>query len=40
MSDIAIVGYQQSDSVSDVGACNEVELIIPVLGRLYEQVSI
>jgi len=40
MKDIAIVGYQQSDAVSDVGACNEVELIIPVLRRLFEQVGI
>lgn len=40
MKEIAIVGYQQSDAVSDAGACNEVELIIPVLGRLYEQVGI
>ena len=40
MKEIAIVGYQQSDAVSDVGACNEVELIIPVIGRLFEQVGI
>ncbi|MGB1140533.1 MAG: lipid-transfer protein [Halioglobus sp.] len=40
MKDIAIIGYQQSDAVSDAGACNEVELIIPVLGKLYEQVGI
>ncbi|MCR9106884.1 MAG: thiolase domain-containing protein [Gammaproteobacteria bacterium] len=40
MKDIAIVGYQQSDLVSDAGACNEVEMIIPVLGKLYEQVGI
>ncbi len=40
MKDIAIVGYQQSDAVSDAGACNEVELIMPVLGRVYEQVGI
>ncbi len=40
MRDIAIVGYQQSDAVSDAGACNEVELIMPVLGRVYEQVGI
>ncbi|AQA19073.1 lipid-transfer protein [Halioglobus japonicus] len=40
MKEIAIVGYQQSDAVSDAGACNEVELIMPVLGRVYEQVGI
>ena len=40
MKEIAIVGYQQSDAVADAGACNEVELIIPVLGKLYEQVGI
>jgi len=40
MKEIAIVGYQQTDAVSDVGACNEVELIIPVLGKVYEQVGI
>ena len=40
MKDIAIVAYQQSDAVSDAGACNEVELIMPVLGRVYEQVGI
>jgi acetyl-CoA acetyltransferase len=40
MKEIAIVGYQQSDSVSDAGAVNEVELIMPVLGELYKQVGI
>jgi acetyl-CoA acetyltransferase len=40
MKEIAIVGYQQSDCVSDAGALNEVELIIPVIGRIFEQVGI
>ncbi len=40
MRDIAIVGYQQTDSVSDAGAVNEVEIIMPVLSRLYAQVGI
>ncbi|MDB4348134.1 lipid-transfer protein [bacterium] len=40
MKEIAIVGYQQSDCVSDAGSLNEVELIIPVLGRIFEQVGI
>lgn len=40
MKEIAILAYQQSDSVSDAGAVNEVELIIPVLGRTFEQVGI
>ncbi len=40
MREIAIVGYQQSDCVADAGALNEVELIIPVIGRVFEQVGI
>ncbi|MEM9254668.1 MAG: lipid-transfer protein [Pseudomonadota bacterium] len=40
MTDIAIVGYQQGKCVSDAGAQNEVELIIPVLGRVFEQVGL
>lgn len=40
MREIAIVAYQQSDSVSQVGAVNEVELIMPVLAKTFEQVGI
>ena len=40
MREIAIVGYQQTDSVSDAGAVNEVEIIMPVLSRLYAQVGL
>jgi len=40
MRDIAIVAYQQTDSVSDAGAVNEVELIMPVLERTFAQVGI
>ena len=40
MKEIAIIGYQQSDCVSDAGALNEVELIIPVIGRVFEQVGL
>ncbi|CAA0101255.1 3-ketoacyl-CoA thiolase [Halioglobus japonicus] len=40
MKDIAIVAYQQSDSVSDAGAVNEVELIMPVLARTFEQAGL
>ncbi|MFT4518174.1 MAG: acetyl-CoA acetyltransferase [Halioglobus sp.] len=40
MRDIAIVAYQQSDSVSDAGAVNEVEIIMPVLERTFAQVGI
>lgn len=40
MQEIAIVAYQQSDSVSAAGAVNEVELIMPVLERTYAQVGI
>ncbi len=40
MKQIAIVAYQQSDSVSDAGAVNEVELIMPVLARTFKQVGL
>lgn len=40
MKDIAIVAYQQTDSVSDAGAVNEVELIMPVLKKVFQQVGI
>ena len=40
MRDIAIVAYQQTDCVSDAGALNEVELIMPVLARVFEQAKL
>lgn len=40
MKEIAIVGYKQTDSISDAGAVNEVELIMPVLRELFAQVGI
>lgn len=40
MLDIAIVAYHQSRAVADAGACNEVELIMPVLSEVYAQVGI
>ncbi len=40
MRDIAICAYQQTDIVSDAGAQNEVELIMPVLGRTFAQAGI
>ena len=40
MKEIAIVAYQQSDSVSDAGAVNEVELIMPVLERTFKQAGL
>ena len=40
MTNIAIVAYQQSDSVSDAGAVNEVELLMPVLGRTFGQAGL
>ncbi|MDG1943333.1 MAG: lipid-transfer protein [Halioglobus sp.] len=40
MKEIAILGYQQSDSRSDAGAVNEVEMIMPVLERTFAQVGI
>jgi len=38
--DIAIVAYHQSVCVSDAGAVNEVEMIMPVLTEVYRQVGI
>jgi acetyl-CoA acetyltransferase len=40
MTDIAIVAYQQTDVIADAGAVNEVELIMPVLGRVFEQAGL
>ncbi|KAA1193170.1 lipid-transfer protein [Pseudohalioglobus sediminis] len=40
MRDIAIVAYHQSRAVADAGACNEVEMIMPVLNEVYGQVGI
>lgn len=40
MQHIAIVAYHQSRAVADAGACNEVELIMPVLAEVYAQVGI
>ena len=40
MTEIAVVAYQQSDSVADAGAVNEVELIMPVLGRVFDQAGL
>jgi acetyl-CoA acetyltransferase len=40
MTEIAVVAYQQSDSVADAGAVNEVELIMPVLGRVFAQAGL
>lgn len=40
MTEIAIVGYQQTDCVPDAGAQNEVELIIPIIGRVFDQVGL
>lgn len=40
MRDIAIVAFHQSRAVADAGACNEVEMIMPVLSEVYQQVGI
>lgn len=40
MTDIAIVAFHQSKAVADAGACNEVEMIMPVLDKVYQQVGI
>ncbi len=38
--DIAIVAFAQSDAVGALGAVNEVEMIMPVLGKVYAQLGI
>lgn len=40
MKKIAIVAYNQSDCVSWAGATNEVEMIMPVLRRVFDQVGL
>lgn len=40
MREIAIVAFHQSDCISHAGAANEVELIMPQLQAVYEQVGI
>ena len=40
MREIAIVAFHQSDCISHAGAANEVELIMPQLRAVYEQVGI
>lgn len=40
MKQIAIVAFHQSRAVADAGACNEVEMIMPVLSEVYQQVGI
>ena len=40
MRDVAIVAFAQSDCMRDAGACNEVELIMPVLQAVYKQAGI
>lgn len=40
MKEIAVVAYSQSRGVSRAGAANEVELIMPQLQQVYEQVGI
>lgn len=40
MSKIAVVAYQQSAIVADAGAVNEVELIMPVLQKVFAQVGL
>ena len=40
MTDIAIIAFQQSDAVADAGAVNEVELIMPVLRRVFAQADL
>ena len=40
MKQIAIVAYNQSDCVSRAGAANEVELIMPVLRKVFDQVGL
>jgi acetyl-CoA acetyltransferase len=40
MKEIAVVAFHQSDCLSQAGAANEVELIMPQLRAVYEQVGI
>ena len=40
MTDIAVVAYHQSDCVSHAGAANEVELIMPQLRAVFDQVGL
>ncbi|MFT5335398.1 MAG: acetyl-CoA acetyltransferase [Halioglobus sp.] len=40
MREIAIVAYSQSDSVRRAGAANEVELIMPQLRAVFDQVGL
>ena len=40
MREIAIVAYNQSDCVRRAGAANEVELIMPQLKAVYDQVGL
>jgi len=40
MRDIAIVAYSQSDAVRKAGAANEVELIMPQLKEVFDQVGL
>jgi len=40
MKDIAVVAYSQSDCLAQAGVANEVELIMPQLRAVYDQVGI
>ena len=40
MRDIAVVAYHQSNCVSQAGAANEVELIMPQLRAVFDQVGL
>lgn len=40
MREIAVVAYTQSDCMSQAGAANEVEMIMPQLKAVYDQVGI
>jgi acetyl-CoA acetyltransferase len=40
MRDIAVVAYHQSDCLASAGATNEVELIMPVLRAVLDQVGL
>lgn len=40
MRDIAVVAYHQSDCLRSAGATNEVELIMPVLRQVFDQVGL
>ena len=40
MRDVGIIAYAQSEMKRDVGACNEVEMILPVLDDVLDRAGL